>query len=71
MYAHGNEVVLLIWLGSKLDSMKLLGDDYTSFVALALCNQELHALNHNNDTYHQIFLTWSNQYEILLFFCED
>jgi hypothetical protein len=41
MYAHGNEVVvLLIWLGSRLDSMRLLGDDYTSFVALALCNQE-------------------------------
>jgi hypothetical protein len=40
MYAHGNEVVvLLIWLVSRLNSMRLLGDDYTSFVALVLCNQ--------------------------------
>jgi hypothetical protein len=54
IYAHGNEVVvvLLTWLGSKLDSMRLLGDDCTSIVTLPLCNQELHALNHNNDTYH-------------------
>ncbi len=35
IYAHGNEVVVvfLIWLGSKLDSMRLLGNDCTSFVA--------------------------------------
>jgi hypothetical protein len=40
VYAYGNEVVvvLLNWLGSRLDSRNLLGDDYTTFVALALCN---------------------------------
>jgi len=40
MYVYGNEVVvvLLNWLGSKLDSRSLLGDDYTTFATLALCN---------------------------------
>ncbi len=40
MYVYGNEVVvvLLNWLGSKLDSRSLLGDDCTTFAVLALCN---------------------------------
>lgn len=73
MYAHGNEVaiVLLTWLGSRLVSTWLVGDDCTSFVALALHNQELHALNNSSDTYHWIFLIRSNQYKTLLFFCEN
>jgi hypothetical protein len=72
-YAYGNEVlvVLLNWLGSTLDSRNLLGDDYTTSVAMVLSNQELHALSHSNRHYHQIFLTRSNQYETLFFFCED
>ncbi len=40
VYVYGNEVVvvLLNWLGSMLDSRNLLGNDYTTIVALALCN---------------------------------
>jgi hypothetical protein len=40
VYAYGNEVVVVLmnWLGSKLDSRNLLGDDCTTFVALPLCN---------------------------------
>ncbi len=36
---YGNKVVVFLnWLGSKLDSRSLLGDDYTTFFTLDLCN---------------------------------
>jgi hypothetical protein len=59
VYAYGNEVVvvLLNWLGSKLDFRSLLGDDCTTFVALALCNRKLHATSQSNGHYHHTFLT--------------
>jgi hypothetical protein len=39
VYVYGNKVVVFLnWLGSKLDSRSLLGDDCTTFFTLALCN---------------------------------
>ncbi len=40
VYVYGNKVVVVFlnWLGSKLDSRSILGDDFTTFSALALCN---------------------------------
>jgi hypothetical protein len=39
VYVYGNKVVVFLnWLGSKLDSRSLLGDDYTTFFTLDLCN---------------------------------
>ncbi len=54
MYVHNKKVaiVLLDQLGLKLDLKMLLKDDYTSFYAFVVCNQELHTLNHNNKNYH-------------------
>ncbi len=59
VYVYGNEVaiVLVNWLGSRLDSRNLFGDDCTTFVVVALCNRKLHATNQSNGHYHQIFLT--------------
>jgi hypothetical protein len=38
-YACGNEVVVLLnWLGSRLNSRNLLGDDCTTSIAMVLSN---------------------------------
>jgi len=41
VYVYGNEValVLLNWLGSKLDSRSLLGNDYTTFATLGCATE--------------------------------
>jgi hypothetical protein len=45
LYAHGFEVVYVLfnWMGAKLDSRILVGDDCTTFAPVAMCNKKLRA----------------------------
>jgi hypothetical protein len=43
LYAHDTEValVLLNWMGVRLDLRTFLGNDCIAFIALSLCNQAM------------------------------